>query len=182
MKKFLMILSLLSVPLIFQWDIYQVLKLRTFDALVAQGEPSGYFTVLNITEEDIDREGGYPLPRYRLAEIQHDLLEHGAIGVGWVIGFPHPDRLGGDEAFAYSMSFSKTVLPLFEHSNGEYPDTVGTVILGEEAGGFKASAIILRCCCQDSPSAEKTPSKPISFKSLRNRDERAKPFGLSFKA
>ena len=79
MKKFLMILSLLSVPLIFQWDIYQVLKLRTFDALVAQGEPSGYFTVLNITEEDIDREGGYPLPRYRLAEIQHDLLEHGAI-------------------------------------------------------------------------------------------------------
>jgi len=141
-KKFLIILSLLSIPLVFQWDMYQVLKLRTFDALVAQGEPSGYFTVLNITEEDIDREGGYPLPRYRLAEIQHDLLEHGAIGVGWVIGFPHPDRLGGDEAFAYSMSFSKTVLPLFDHSNGEYPDTVGTVILGEEAGGFKASGTL----------------------------------------
>jgi adenylate cyclase len=142
MKKFLIILSLLSIPLIFQWDMYQVLKLRTFDNLVLPGTSSGYFSVLNITEEDIDREGGYPLPRYRLAEIQHDLLEHGAIGVGWAIGFPHPDRLGGDEAFAYSMSFSKTVLPLFEYSNGEYPDTVGTVILGEEVGGFKASGTL----------------------------------------
>jgi adenylate cyclase len=137
-KKFLIILSLLSIPLIFQWDMYQVLKLRTFDAFVSQGQPSGYFAILNITEEDVDREGGYPLPRYRLAEIQHDLLEHGAIGVGWVIGFPHPGRLGGDEAFAYSMSFSKTVLPLFEHDNGEYPDTVGTVILGDGDGGFEA--------------------------------------------
>ena len=122
--------------------MYQVLKLRTFDALVNQGQPSGYFAILNITEEDVNREGGYPLPRYRLAEIQHDLLEHGAIGVGWVIGFPHPDRLGGDEAFAYSMSFSKTVLPLFEHDNGEYPDTVGTVILGDGDGGFEAAGTL----------------------------------------
>ena len=142
MKKLLVILSLLSIPLIFQWDMYQVLKLRTFDNLVLPGTSSGYFSVLNITEKDIDREGGYPLPRYRLAEIQHDLLEHGAIGVGWAIGFPHPDRLGGDEAFAYSMSFSKTVLPLFEYSNGEYPDTVGTVILGEEVGGFEAAGTL----------------------------------------
>ena len=142
MKKFLIILSLLSVPLIFQWDMYQVLKLRTFDAFVSQGQPSGYFAILNITEEDVDREGGYPLTRYRLAEIQHDLLEHGAIGVGWVIGFPHPGRLGGDEAFAYSMSFSKTVLPLFEHDNGEYPDTVGTVILGDGDGGFEAAGTL----------------------------------------
>jgi adenylate cyclase len=142
MKKFLIILSLLSVPLIFQWDIYQVLKLRTFDAFVTEGQPSDYFAILNITEEDIDREGGYPLPRSRLADIQHDLLGQGAIGVGWVIGFPHPDRLGGDEEFAYSMNFSRTVLPLFEYDNGEYPDTVGTVILGEEVGGFKASGTL----------------------------------------
>jgi adenylate cyclase len=122
--------------------MYQVLKLRTFDALVSQGQPSGYFAILNITEEDIDREGGYPLPRSRLADIQHDLLGQGAIGVGWVIGFPHPDRLGGDEEFAYSMNFSRTVLPLFEYDNGEYPDTIGTVILGEEVGGFKASGTL----------------------------------------
>mgnify|MGYP003116024138 CR=1 FL=1 len=55
MKKFLIILSLLSVPLIFQWDIYQVLKLRTFDAFVTEGQPSDYFAILNITEEDGSR-------------------------------------------------------------------------------------------------------------------------------
>jgi len=122
--------------------MYQVLKLRTFDVLVTQKASSGHFAILNITEEDIDREGGYPLPRSRLADIQFELIEKGATGVGWVIGFPHPDRLGGDEAFAYSMSFSKTVLPLFEHNNGKYPNTVGTVILGDEVGGFKASGTL----------------------------------------
>ena len=142
MKKFLVFIVLLSVPLVFQWDMYQVLKLKTFDAFVTQGNPSGNFAIVNITEQDINREGGYPLPRSTLADIQHDLLEHGAIGVGWVIGFPHPDRLGGDEAFAYSMSFSKTVLPLFEHNNGEYPDTVGTVILGDGDGGFEAAGTL----------------------------------------
>ena len=138
MKKLLLLLVVLSLPLLFQFDAYQVLKLKTFDAFVPDGVPSGHFAILNITEEDIDREGGYPLPRSRLAEIQEELLNQGAIGVGWVIAFPHADRLGGDEAFATSMNYSRTVLPLFENDNGEYPDTVGTVILGDGTGGYVA--------------------------------------------
>jgi adenylate cyclase len=138
MKKLILLLTVLSLPLLFQFNAYQVLKLKTFDAFVPDGVPSGHFAILNITEEDIDREGGYPLPRSRLAEIQEELLNQGAIGVGWVIAFPHADRLGGDEAFATSMNYSRTVLPLFENDNGEYPDTVGTVILGDGTGGYVA--------------------------------------------
>ena len=138
MKKLLLLLVVLSLPLLFQFDAYQVLKLKTFDAFVPKGVPSGHFAILNITEEDIDREGGYPLPRSRLAEIQEELLNQGAIGVGWVIAFPHADRFGDDEVFATSMNYSRTVLPLFENDNGEYPDTVGTVILGDGTGGYVA--------------------------------------------
>ena len=138
MKKLILLLTVLSLPLLFQFNAYQVLKLKTFDAFVPDGVPSGHFAILNITEEDIDREGGYPLPRSRLAEIQEELLNQGAIGVGWVIAFPHADRLGGDKDFAASMNYSRTVLPLFENDNGEYPDTVGTVILGDGTGGYVA--------------------------------------------
>jgi CHASE2 domain-containing sensor protein len=44
-----------------------------------------FFTILNISEEDVIAEGGYPFPRQRLAEIQKQLVEKGALGVGWVI-------------------------------------------------------------------------------------------------
>jgi adenylate cyclase len=142
MKKLLLLLAILSLPLLFQWEGHQVLKLKTFDNLVLPGASSGYFSVLNITEEDIDREGGYPLPRARLAEIQNRLIAQGAIGVGWAIGFPHADRMGGDKAFANSMNYSRTVLPLFEYNNGEYPDTVGTVILGPEVNVIKATGTL----------------------------------------
>jgi len=134
----LLFIVLFSVPLLFQFNFYQVLKLKTFDRFVPVGVASEYFAVLNITEEDVDREGGYPLPRSRLAEIQNKLIAQGAIGVGWVIAFPHADRLGGDADFAASMNYSRTVLPLFENDNGEYPGTVGTVILGDGAGGYIA--------------------------------------------
>jgi len=138
MKKLLLLLAVLSLPLLFQFNAYQILKLKTFDAFVPKGVSSNYFAVLSITEEDVDREGGYPLPRARLAEIQNKLIAQGAIGVGWVIAFPHADRLGGDADFAASMNYSRTVLPLFENDNGEYPDTVGTVILGDGTGGYIA--------------------------------------------
>ena len=50
----LLIFALCSVY-IFQPSAYQILKLKTFDAFVTQQEPSDYFTILNITEEDIAR-------------------------------------------------------------------------------------------------------------------------------
>jgi len=144
MKKLqgLLLLLLFVTPLIYQPIFYQVLKLRTFDRFVHTPEESGYFAILNITEADVNREGGYPLPRKKLAQINDLLLAAGALGVGWGIGFPHPDRLGGDKAFAKSLNNGSTVLPLFEHDNGEYPATVGTVIRGDDVGGFTARGVI----------------------------------------
>ena len=73
-KKLFGIIILLVLPLVYQVTPYEVLKLKTFDALVSEQQPSGNFTILNITEEDVEREGGYPFPRKRLAEIQIELL------------------------------------------------------------------------------------------------------------
>ena len=130
------------IPSSFQWEILEVLKLKTFDALVTKQEASGNFTILNITEKDVDKEGGYPFPRQRLAEIQIQLLEAGAIGVGWVIAFPHPDRTGGDAAFAEALSYAPSVLPLFETNNNLYPKTTGTVIMGNDIGGYEAQGVL----------------------------------------
>jgi len=139
----LLLIALFATPLIYQPTFYQVLKLRTFDHFIETPDKSGYFAILNITEEDVDREGGYPLSRVRLGEIQVELLRKGATGVGWVIGFPHPDRVKhGDKFFAETLGYGPSVLAMFEHDNGQYPDTVGTVIKGEEVGGYTAKGTI----------------------------------------
>ena len=88
------------------------------------------FTILNITEEDLDTMGGYPLPRQKLAEIHKQIIDAGAYGVGWVMLFPHEDRMGGDDEFALELSKSPSVIAMPEISNGLYPPTVGTVIKG----------------------------------------------------
>ena len=142
MKKILLVLVIvLFIPFITQVNILQIIKLKTFDAFVTKQEPSEYFTILNITEEDIANEGGYPLSRQTLAQIQINLLRQGAIGVGWVIAFPQPDRFGGDFEFANALSFSPSVLAMFE-GKGDYPPTIGTVILGDDIGGLKAEGVI----------------------------------------
>ena len=139
----LLLIALFATPLIYQPTFYQVLKLRTFDRFIETPAKSGYFALLNITEEDVDREGGYPLSRVRLGEIQVELLRKGATGVGWVIGFPHPNRVKhGDKFFAETLGYGPSVLAMFEHDNGQYPDTVGTVIKGEEVGGYTAKGTI----------------------------------------
>ena len=139
----LLLIALFATPLIYQPTFYQVLKLRTFDRFIETPDRSGYFAILNITEEDVNREGGYPLSRVRLGEIQVELLRKGATGVGWVIGFPHPDRVEhGDKFFAETLGYGPSVLAMFEHDNGQYPDTVGTVIKGEEVGGYTAKGTI----------------------------------------
>ena len=51
--KTILVVLLLSVPLIMQWTPLEIIKLKTFDALVTEKQQSNYFTVLNITEEDI---------------------------------------------------------------------------------------------------------------------------------
>ena len=121
----------------------EILKLKTFDTFVKEQEPTGNFVILDITEADIEREGGWPLPRRRLAEIQVDLLNAGSYAQAWALTFPQPDRLGGDEAFAEALSYGPSVLAMFESDTGSYPPTVGTVILGEDTGGgFQARGVV----------------------------------------
>ena len=142
MKKLIIpIFVLLSLPLIFNSTAIEILKLRTFDGLIKPQEPSGNFVILNITEDDVEREGGYPLPRKRLADIQLELISKGALGIGWVISFPQPDRLLGDNDFARSLSYAPSVLAMFETPNGLYPRTSGTVIKGEDTGGLLLSGV-----------------------------------------
>lgn len=138
----LILLFILSLPLVIQNVPRETLKLKTFDALVPEQQPSGYFTILNITEDDIANEGGYPLSRQTLAQIQINLLRKGAIGVGWVIAFPQPDRFGGDQQFAQALSFSPSVLAMFENDNNDFPPTTGTVIMGEDLGGIDSQGVI----------------------------------------
>jgi len=121
----------LSLPLILDWSALEVLRLKTFDALAQEQTPSGHFVILDITENDISEEGGWPFPRKRLAEIQLDLIERGALGVGWGIMFPQADRFGGDDAFAASLQQGTNVLAIPEYENRIFPSTDGTVILGD---------------------------------------------------
>ena len=76
---FFILLALGSV-VVNQPIAYQILKLKTFDAFLPEQKPSGHFTILNITEDDIANEGGYPLSRQTLAMIHINLLRKGAIG------------------------------------------------------------------------------------------------------
>ena len=139
----LVLLVILGLPLVYQSTPTEVLKLKTFDSLIPDQDPSGYFTVLNITDDDINREGGYPLSRQRLSEIQTQIIDRGAIGVGWVVTFPNKNRItaNGDQAFADALSQAPSVLAMFENDKGIYPKTTGTVILGDDKGGTVATGV-----------------------------------------
>jgi len=141
-KIFICLFALLSLPLIFQSQPTEILKLKFFDAFVEQKEPSNFFTILNLDEEFIADEGGWPLPRQRLAEIHVDILNAGALGVGWVISFPQPDRMGGDAVFAEVLNYGGSVLAMFENPNGLYPKTSGTVLLGPDVGGMMSQGVV----------------------------------------
>ena len=142
MKRLLLpLLIILSLPLIFQSTPTEILKLKIFDTFVKTPEPSNNFVILNITEEDVEREGGWPLPRQRLAEIQIDLINEGAVGVGWVISFPQADRMGGDEMFATALGYAPSVIAMFEDGKGKYPKSPGTVVMGNDNGGIVSMGV-----------------------------------------
>jgi len=140
-KLLLPLLIILALPIIFESTPTEILKLKVYDTFVQTPEESGNFVILNITEEDIEREGGWPLPRQRLAQIQVDLINEGAIGVGWVVSFPQADRMGGDDMFAQTLEFAPSVLAMFEDGKGNYPSSPGTVVLGEDIGGIISSGV-----------------------------------------
>ena len=145
MKKWISFISIgaLCLPLLFNWQALEVLKLKTFDALVKTPNPSGWFVTLDITEEDVALAGGWPYPRKDLARIQLDLLEAGALGVGWVVAFPQADRFEGDQTFADALAQGPSVIATFE-GGSSYAPTTGTVILGdgEPIKGIEAQGVI----------------------------------------
>ena len=140
-KILLPLLIILSLPLLFQSTPTEILKLKVYDTFIKTPEPSGNFVILNITEEDVERKGGWPLPRQRLAEIQIDLLNKGAIGIGWVVSFPQADRMGGDKMFAEALGYAPSVIAMFEDGKGNYPASPGTVVMGNNNGGILSSGV-----------------------------------------
>jgi len=167
--KTVALVAVLSLPLLFQSTLTEILKLRTFDYFVADHEQSNYFAVLNITEEDIEREGGWPLPRARLAEIQDKLMQRGALGVGWSVAFPQPDRLGGDEEFARLLQRSNSVLAMYENEGSGFPETVGTVIMGDPVGGYSASGVVQNIEVLRNAASQGIASAPVDVDQLVRR-------------
>ena len=107
MKKIILpLILILLLPFVFNVSFIEILKLKTFDALIKKQEPSGNFVILNITEKNVTDRGGFPFPRQDYADIHVELLNKGALGVGWVIAFSEKDRFKGDEKFASALALS----------------------------------------------------------------------------
>ncbi len=134
--------AFLFLFLIYTPSIVEVIKLRVFDSLVKTEAPTGNIVLLNLTEDDIRNEGGWPFPRKRLAQIHIDLLNAGAASVSWVAVFSEPDRFGGDAEFAEALAYYPSVIGMFETDGfRDIPSTEGTVILGEDAKGIMAAGV-----------------------------------------
>jgi len=164
-----LLLGLLTLPLLFNFAPLEILRLKTFDALVQTPEPSGHFTILNITEEDVQLKGGYPFPRQDLASIHIDLLNEGALGVGWVILFPQDDRFGGDKIFSDVLSYAPSVLAMPEFDNGMYPETHGTVILGPDVDLPKAKGFLQNIRPLSNSATQGAVSAPVDVDNLVRR-------------
>ena len=170
MKKLIApILIILALPLVFQSVPTEILKLKTFDALVKEQEPSGNFVILNISEEDVRKRGGFPFPRRDLAQIQIDLINEGAIGIGWALSFSEADRFGGDDAFAQTLGYLPSVLAMFETPNGQYPKTVGTVIKGDEVGGIPTAGVVENIDVLKQQSFQGIATAPVDVDNLVRR-------------
>ena len=169
MKWASLLLGLLTLPLLFNVTPLEVMRLKTFDAFIETPEPSGNFVILNITEEEVQERGGYPFPRQDLAQIQIDLLNKGALGVGWVILFPQPDRFEGDEIFAEALSYAPSILAMPEYDNGIYPKTHGTVILGPDVDLPKATGFLQNIPELQESASQGAVSAPVDVDNLVRR-------------
>ncbi len=169
MKWSSLLLALLTLPLLFNSVPLEVLRLKTFDALVTTPEPTGYFTILNIDEQFLDEQGGYPLPRETLAKIHNDIINKGALGVGWVMLFPHPDRMGGDDEFSKALQSSPSVIAMPEVNNNSYPATHGTVIKGPIVSLPKAQGFLENIDVLKQSASQGAISAPVDVDNLVRR-------------
>ena len=163
------LLILLTLPLVFVSTPTEILKLKTFDTLVKPQTESGNFVILNITETDLQKEGGWPMPRSRLAELNELLLAKGATGVGWVIAFPQPDRLNGDQEFADSLRLGPSILATFENSAGVFPKTTGTIIKGNSVAGLETIGVIENTEVLKNATAQGIAVAPVDVDNLVRR-------------
>ena len=163
------LLILLTLPLVFVSTPTEILKLKTFDTLVKPQTESGNFVILNITETDLQKEGGWPMPRSRLAELNELLLAKGATGVGWVIAFPQPDRLNGDQEFADSLRLGPSILATFENSVGVFPKTTGTIIKGNSVAGLETIGVIENTEVLKNATAQGIAVAPVDVDNLVRR-------------
>jgi adenylate cyclase len=162
----LLITTILCIPLALQIAPLEILKLKTFDALIEKQEPSGYFTILDITEEDIQAEGGYPIPRQRLAQITQEIYQKGAIGIGYVLSFIDKDRFGGDEVFSSTLLLNPTIVATFSSPNNIYPEPTGTVILGPDVPGVQLPGYIPNIKPISQNAFEGVVSSPVDIDNL----------------
>jgi len=171
MKKIILpLILILLLPFIFNVSFIEILKLKTFDALVKKQEPSGNFVILNITEKNVSDRGGFPFPRQDYADIHVELLNKGALGVGWVIAFSEKDRFNGDETFASALALSPSILAMFENISGNYPKTSGTVYLGEgKPNGIKTQGVVENIEILKKSAAQGIATAPVDIDNLVRR-------------
>src|SRR6056300_606201 len=87
-------------------QIKEILKLKSFDLLFQSEEQtiSPNIGVVTIDEASIEKYGQWPWKRDVLADLIYKLRESGVGVIMMPILFSEPDRLGGDEVFAQSLS------------------------------------------------------------------------------
>ena len=171
MKKIILpLILILLLPFIFNVSFIEILKLKTFDALVKKQEPSGNFVILNITEKNVTDRGGFPFPRQDYADIHVELLNKGALGVGWVIAFSEKDRFNGDDIFASALGLSPSILAMFENNSGNYPKTSGTVYLGEgKPNGIKTQGVVENIDILKKSATQGIATAPVDIDNLVRR-------------
>ena len=87
-------------------QIKEILKLKSFDLLFQSEEKtiSENIGIVTIDEASIQKYGQWPWKRDILADLIYKLRESGVGIIMMPILFSEPDRLGGDDAFAQSLT------------------------------------------------------------------------------
>ncbi len=83
------------------FEPFELLELKTYDLrLISRGKirPSGDIVLAVIDEKSLEKEGRWPWPRKKLAQMVNILSQEGARVIGFDIGFLEPDR-GVDKDF-----------------------------------------------------------------------------------
>ena len=109
------------------------------------------------------------MPRQNLATIHNKILEAGALGVGWVMLFPHPDRMGGDDEFSKALQSSASVIAMPEVNNNSYPATHGTVIKGPIVSLPKAQGFLENIDVLKQSASQGAISAPVDVDNLVRR-------------